>query len=156
MPRPASASRLRGLRPPRTPAVSDLLLHGGILGVLAILELYARSTRTDVEDAVGVVGLALLASLVRLRHSRRPLRWVAALESGGRRVAGALRLETSSLGIDLRGSPPVARAFPPIPGAAAAPLAPLPVPPPASPALGPPPLRPGGRPARGVPGLPPA
>ncbi len=124
-PRPTGAQGLRGVLPLRAAPFPDLAFHAGVLGVLAVLELYARSTRTDVEDALGVAGLALLVYLVRLRHARLPLRWVTALAAAGGRAASSLRRETAALGIDLRGSPPLPRAFPPILGTAVVSLAAL-------------------------------
>jgi hypothetical protein len=90
--------------------------HVGLLAALAILEWYARTTATDAGDFFGVAGLALLALVVRRRHTRRALPWVDALDRGRLRVLAALRSETATLGIDLRGTPPVPRAFPPLLG----------------------------------------
>jgi hypothetical protein len=124
-PRPTGAPGIRGILPLRTVPIPDLAFHVGVLGVLVVLELYARSTRTDVEDAVGVACLSFLVALVRMRHSRRPLPWVNALAAAGRRVAAPFLRESAALGVDLRESPPVPRVFPPILGTAVISLATL-------------------------------
>jgi hypothetical protein len=96
----------------------DLGFNLGLLLVLGVLEAYGRSTAGDPEDALGVAALALLLALVRRRHARRSLPWVTTLEAGFRRVSAALRRESAGMGVDLRGTPPVPRGFPPFLGGA--------------------------------------
>jgi hypothetical protein len=102
--------RRRGLLPPGTAFTL------GIATLLGALEAAARACRTDAEDLVGLAALALVADLVRRRHRRDPLSWVAAAAGLARAAAAAVKRETVEVGIDLRGSPPLPRGFPPILG----------------------------------------
>src|SRR5690349_7712251 len=86
----------------------------GLVFTLAALEVLGRQATTDLHDAVAVAALSLLAVVVALRHRTEPLTWVGWLAARGHRLARGGRRLLFEVGIDLRGSPPVPRAAPPV------------------------------------------
>jgi hypothetical protein len=121
--RPSGSPRLRGFPAALRIPPGDRLFHVGLVLALAAVEWYARTTTTDAGDLPGVAALVLLGLAVRHRHRRGALPWVEALGRARRRVDAAVRSQVASLGIDLRGAPPVPRSFPPLLGKGVALLA---------------------------------
>ncbi len=126
-PRPARGLSLRGRSGGLLRGLRGVLFTGLLLALLAAVEIAARFARSDAEEAFGFLALLLFGMLVRRRHRRDPLPWVDALLRARRRLGGAFRRQASAVGIDLRRTPPVAAAFPPLLGAAVAVLAAVPV-----------------------------
>lgn len=94
-----------------------LLRHGpwfscAVLAVLIGVEVLGRHTRTDLHDALLAGLLLVVGVLAVLRHRRAPLDWVNLLSALGRRLGTLWQRCSFTVGLDLRGRPPVPRAVP--------------------------------------------
>jgi len=80
----------------------------------ALLESLGPGLGPDTGLVIALIGAVLLARTTARLHARAPLSWLGAL----RRAAAALRPSRApwklELGLDLRGAPPVPRAWPPV------------------------------------------
>lgn len=82
-------------------------------GFLIGLEVAGRQATSDLHD--GLAGFLLLGAglAIAARHRRSPLGWVRGLGNWVRRIGASLASLRYDHGIDLRGTPPVARRTPP-------------------------------------------
>src|SRR5262249_45908832 len=86
----------------------------GVVVALVLLEITGRQGTSDWHDAVCVAFRLVLVLAILMWHRRSPLGWVGSLGGGWRKVRRLLRGCTFELGIDLRGTPPLRRGYPPI------------------------------------------
>ena len=77
------------------------------------LEFVGRKSTSDLHDALAVSLLALLGAFAYYRHRTTPLPWISRLRRVGNVVYNWAWSWTFDLGIDMRGSPPVKRGYPP-------------------------------------------
>jgi hypothetical protein len=85
-----------------------------VLSLLVALEIVGRLQATsDVHDLLAASVLVLLGLLVALRHHQEPLGWLSSLIGLGRPASKHVGKFTFQIGIDLRGSPPLPRGYPP-------------------------------------------
>ncbi len=92
----------------------DVWFSSGVLAVLAALEIVGRQhAATDGHDLIAASVLAFVALAAIYRHRQEPLGWVSSVIALGRRVGASVRRLGFEIGIDLRGSPPLPRGYPP-------------------------------------------
>ncbi len=101
------------------PRGSRLLTDGGwftlaVCGFIVGLEVVGRyAATTDFHDGLAAFALLFAIGAIAARHRRSPLGWVRGLGNWGRRIGASLASLRYDHGIDLRGTPPVARRTPP-------------------------------------------
>ena len=83
------------------------------VAILVGLELVGRSATSDLHDGLAAMVLVSAVALVAVRHRKQPLPWVTWLGHRGLWLFGRLDRYRYDHGIDLRGSPSIARRLPP-------------------------------------------
>lgn len=110
--RTLTSSQLRRIGPLR----ADLPWILAWLGALAGIELLGRRASSDVGDAVGVAVLSSLALSTWIRHTNRPLAFVARGLALARRLTQRFAPLKVRIGLDLRRDPPLPERLPPVVG----------------------------------------
>lgn len=93
---------------------AELPLLGLWAGVLACIELLGRRSPSEGGDLVAVGVLVGLGLVTARQHAARPRVWIAGLVERARSLLGWLGRHRLSMGIDLRGVPPLPRRLPPV------------------------------------------
>jgi hypothetical protein len=93
-------------------ATRDPWFSCGVLAILAGIELLGRHCQADWQDALLGIVLALLVAAITRRHMQRPLAWVDRLNLLGRGMQFLWRRYSCTVGIDLRGRPPLSYRVP--------------------------------------------
>lgn len=105
-----SLSRLR-IRQLTTP---PRLLGVAWAGTAAVLEIAGRKSPSDLLDALGVAALIAMGSATYFVHRANRLEVIDWLVRSLRSLGRSFRRHTLRVGVDLRGTPPLAPGFPPI------------------------------------------
>jgi hypothetical protein len=85
-----------------------------VAGLLLCVEAFGRGTPSDWYDAGLALVVASLAFVVHLHHRQQALAWVTWPRRQVQRIGQWLSEQTFSISIDLRGSPPIKRGYPPL------------------------------------------
>lgn len=100
------ARRLRALQ-------GDLPLLGLWFAAVAAIEVYGRRSTSEAGDLLAVLSLATLGAITVLQHAARPRVWLELLVGTLRTAVEWTHGRRVTMGIDLRGDPPLPRRLPP-------------------------------------------